>query len=520
MVSGGGGAARRLEIRSKGSASTGPEGWHGLCSLASPMRIVSSLVFAFAVVWAVAFTPRAAWAQTTPSVTQILGAVQRCEPPIGSPCNDADNTGNHPHPNGVVVSALNFEDCTADLHYEFQIGIANPSSSYQLEVWAGTQDCSQLANRQTSATAVCWPVTPFTSNALVNPSIIDVRMQDIASGVFTTTHPTTYSQTTDPAVCQAQTQTGATNITLYMFFVDGGSNPIGTVQQYPVSFDTRAGDVQGTITAGIGDTVLIVGIPSTTDPDTQGWNVYCDPPPGSENSSESVAIDAPTNNGLCPAQVPDTGAIGSATDSATDGALDDAQVDSALPPGMAQKDDAGGNACGVSLNEAGIPSPRGCAASSVLVAGGGTTTGTTTTTDEAGNTIFEEASTVATTTEDGGVVVGVTGGTMKIIDPKYICAQGGATSTSINVTNLKDGFYYNIAVAATDAVGNVGPLSNVVCGEPQPVTDFWGEYTNANGKAGGGFCSTESVGVPAGTSGLGVLMVSSMVAMIRRRRRS
>ena len=107
---------------------------------------------------------------------------------------------------------------------------------------------------------------------------------------------------------------------------------------------------------------------------------------------------------------------------------------------------------------------------------------------------------------------------------KYLCAQIGGTSTSVTVPNiggvpyLKDGYYYNVAVAATDAAGNVGPLSNVACGEPVPVADFWRLYYDAGGRAGG--CSAEGVATPAGTSGLGVLMVASMVGIIRRRRRS
>jgi hypothetical protein len=496
------------------------------------MRYLSSLFVAIAFVWAFALAPREARAQTigtTLSVTGILGAVQRCEHVNGA-CDSADNSGNHPHPNGVLVNALNFEDCSAQLHYEFQLVIQYPSSSYQLEAWVGTQDCSQLTNRQTSATAVCWPVAPF-QQAVINPFLLDVGMRDIASGAFTTTHPTTFTPTTDPAVCQSQTQTGATIVTLYIFFVDGGSNPVGTVQQYPITLDMRAGDVQGSITAGVGDTVLIVGIPSTTDPDTQGWNVYCDPPPGQESTVGTSSVDAASNNGLCPAPVPDSSTAGPsdalATDAVsgvTDSSTTDSAADSATPPGSPAFDDAGGNACGVSLNEAGVPSLGGCAASSVLVAGGGTSTSTTT--DDAGNTIFVEGGTSSVTNEEGGASFfgnGKMDPTLQYGQPngqRLLCASSSGTSTSLNVKNLKDGVFYNIAVAAVDGVGNVGPLSNVACGEPVPVADFWRLYYDAGGRAGGGFCSADGVGVPAGTSGLGVLMLASMVAMARRRRRS
>jgi hypothetical protein len=479
------------------------------------MRCVCSFLLGLFVVLALTFAPRAAWAQT-PSITQIYGTVLRCEPQSLTNCTSADQTGKNPHPGSVLVNDINFEDCSADLYYQFSLGISSPSSSYQLEAWVGTQDCSQLTNRQTSATSVCWPAAPFLQ-AVTNPFTLPVRMQDLVSGVFTTTHPVTYTPSNDPNVCQLQTQTGATNVVLYLFFVDGGSNPVGTVQQYPITVDMRAGDVQGTISAGVGDTVLIVSVPPTTDPDTQQWNVYCDPEPGSESAQETVPVDAPTNNGLCAAQVPDSSSIVSLP---TDASEDVSEDSAAAPPGQPSYDDAGGNACGVTLNDSGVPAPGGCATSSILVPGGGSSN-LTTTVDEAGQTVYEEASTAIY--EEGGV--SVTGGTMALgfqygqpITSNHLCAQTSASTTKINVLNLKDGYYYNIGVAAVDALGNVGPLSNVVCGEPVPVADFWRVYYDDGGRAGGGFCSLQGVGVPAGTSGLGVLMLASIVAIIRKRR--
>jgi hypothetical protein len=486
-------------------------------------RVSAFLVFVFVAWWALALAPGDAWAQTAPSVSGIEGSVLRCEPPVTGGCNNADNTGGTPHPNGILDNIVNFADCEANLYYQFELGISNPSSSYNLEAWVGTEDCSLLTNRQTSATSVCWPVAPF-SASLVNPYLLNVRVRDIASGAFTTTHPVSYVPTgdanSDDSVCQSQTQTGALSLILYMFFADASGNPYGTVQQYPITLDMRAGDVQGNITVGIGDTVLIVSIPQTTDPDTQGYNVYCDPPPGQESASETVPIDAASNNGICSGgtTTTTTSSADGATDSASDGALvsspdEDADTDGATT-GTTQPDDAGGNVCGVPLNDSGIPSPGGCSTSTVLVSGG-TSTNLVATTNEAGQTVYEEAGTTDDIVEEGGVAV--SGGNMKLIDGKYLCGYGSASSTTVNVTGLKDGYYYNIAVACVDGSGNVGPLSNVECGEPVPVADFWRLYYDAGGRAGGGFCSAEGVGTPAGTSGLGVLMAASMVAMIRRR---
>ena len=493
--------------------------------------LVASIV---TLVTAFALTPRAAWAQTSttsgPSVTGILGTVQRCEPTDSSCGTSADNSGENPHPSGVLVNSLNFEDCDANLYYFFELGISAPSTSYELQAWAGTEDCSQLANRQTSATSVCWPVMqPFEFNS--NQTNIHVFMTDIVSGAFTTTHPVSYTSPASTSVCNGQTATGATTITLYFFFTDPESNPVGTVQQYPVTVDLRAGDVQGNISVGVGDTVLLVNVPSTTDPDTQGWNVYCDPPPGGEGQSQTVPVDAPTNNGLCPAQVPDTGAA-SLDASVQDGAtVNDASAvggddeDAGAPAGTKlPNDDAGGNPCGVALNEAGVPSQGQCGASAYLTFGGGSED-LSTTTNDAGETIFVEAGTGFV--EEGDASVAFSGGTQlgylqygQPIGNKLLCAQGGATSTQLAVLKLKDNYSYNLAVAATDAVGNVGPLSNVVCGTPVPVNDFFANYYNDGGRAGGGFfCAAQGIGTPAGTGGLGVLMVSSMVTLIRRRRR-
>jgi hypothetical protein len=449
-------------------------------------------------------------------VNGIVGTPQRLE---HDKSTSADNQNEHPHPGSVPVNDINFEDCEADLVYRFQL-LVTPAGGYNLDVWAGTQDCSQLSNRQSSSTAVCWPVTSAASNATVTPYTVDVYMRDIVSQVFQTTKSITYSSEAPESVCQLQTSTGSTAISLY-FFYEQAENATGTDAVYPINVGLRAGDVQGDISAGVGDTLLIVNVPPTTDTTVQGWNVYCDPPPGEEGVAETVPVDAASNNGVCTPTVPDTG-ISALEDSSVDSSLEDgasedaALVDSAAPVVL---DDAGGNACGVALNDAQIPSPGGCSASSVLIPGGCNTSDTFT--DDAGNTVFEEGGATATSTstvEEGGTL-SCSGGTMRLIPSKYICGTSSGTSTKINVEHLKDGYYYNISVGAVDALGNVGPLSNVVCGEPVPVNDFWKVYYEDGGRAGGGFCSAEGVGTPAGTGGLGVITVASMVAIVRRRRR-
>ena len=62
----------------------------------------------------------------------------------------------------------------------------------------------------------------------------------------------------------------------------------------------------------------------------------------------------------------------------------------------------------------------------------------------------------------------------------------------------------------------LGPLSNVACGIPEPTDDFFGEYRGDSGQAGGGLCSIgrSSSAVAAMSAALGL----SLLALAGRRR--
>lgn len=62
-----------------------------------------------------------------------------------------------------------------------------------------------------------------------------------------------------------------------------------------------------------------------------------------------------------------------------------------------------------------------------------------------------------------------------------------AESTTVN--ELENNVTYAIAAAYRDNIGNVGPLSPVVCATPAPIEDFFENYNKSGGTGGGGFCS-------------------------------
>ncbi len=153
---------------------------------------------------------------------------------------------------------------------------------------------------------------------------------------------------------------------------------------------------------------------------------------------------------------------------------------------------------------------------------GSTTSGTTT-----------GATTSATTGGGGeGGGSGVSGCESSVLQagltppgPEFRCApsSGNVPLTATNgltVQELVNGEIIGMAVAAVDDLGNPGVLSEVVCGEPRPVDDFWDQYRAAGGKGGGGFCSAAAYGPgAAGSIALGALALAAAGGLALRRRR-
>jgi hypothetical protein len=103
-----------------------------------------------------------------------------------------------------------------------------------------------------------------------------------------------------------------------------------------------------------------------------------------------------------------------------------------------------------------------------------TTTCTEAGVDDAGATI--DASCTTTTLTCGGTI------DPQSVTPTEVGGQvGGGT-----VKGLQDGVGYTVAVAGYDSFGNSGTLSASICATPQDTVDFWDNYRNSGGTAGGG----------------------------------
>lgn len=125
---------------------------------------------------------------------------------------------------------------------------------------------------------------------------------------------------------------------------------------------------------------------------------------------------------------------------------------------------------------------------------------------------------------ESGSMTGACGATSLVPDEipssSHECGSvANSTATEGHVKGLANGHSYSIGVAGVDSVGNLGPLSGLICGTPEPTEDFYTLYRDAGGMAGGGFCTVSqgSRSLGAGAFALVSLSAAALVLRIRRR---
>jgi MYXO-CTERM domain-containing protein len=104
----------------------------------------------------------------------------------------------------------------------------------------------------------------------------------------------------------------------------------------------------------------------------------------------------------------------------------------------------------------------------------------------------------------------------------YRCgsSESGTVRELATENNLDPDTTYAVGVAATDRVGNPGKLSNIICADPEPVSDFFDGYTAAGGKGGGGFCNCALVGATPSVPYGALAWLGAVAALGYRRRRT
>lgn len=363
----------------------------------------------------------------------------------------------------LTPEAVNFQDCVEDQRIRFTLQMAGFIADAIIQVWAGNSgvDCGVATNRA-GGTQQCWQVSEnIPLQTLVN---VDIPVRRIMSGAppLTPAAPDVSSN-----IC------GKVNLTTigvqFLYFAPGQTTTPASKKDVSITVDTVGPRPPTGLRTTPGNQRLFVtwenisgegGVTALT-----AVRAYC--APATAIAPVTTTVDAsctlvPREAGLVDAADPDAGFVDAGFDEVCDG--------------------------------------------------GGTTT-----------TEGKEC----TAPEFTGTASGE-GGTTDIIpdqafNTKYLCGENpSATGTTTKAENiggqpLENGKSYAVAVAATDRFGNVGVLSDVLCETPEETTDFWEGYRGAGGEAGGGYCTTSSVGLPAGSIAGLVLACAVVVSSLRRR---
>lgn len=358
--------------------------------------------------------------------------------------------------------AVNFQDCLDDQRIRFPIALSGGEGNAAFEAWAGLggADCKVQTNR-TGVNAVCWQLVtgiPIQLNTLV-----DIPVRKIMSGAppFKPAEP----GPTDSSICG---RIDLTQISVqFLYFKPGQLATPATHKDIQITVDTVGPSPPTGLVVRPGNRRLTVqwdnisgegGLSVLT-----GVRVYCD------------AAGGPTQQTV-------------ETDAGTTLVCEDA--------GEVDGGDDGGDEAGVV--------DAGCVEVPL----------------EAGTeTVQTSCSSAAFTPPEGEQIV-----PDAEFDAKYLCGSYfGNSGTSVIADSLGgaplvNNQIYAVAVAATDAYGNNGPLSAPICEFPEQTSDFWDNYTSAGGAGGGGFCAVSEPGAPVGS--VLVIVATVAVALTSMRRRS
>jgi hypothetical protein len=401
---------------------------------------------------------------------------------------------------------VNHDDCVNDMTLQFSVSVSG-FTAQSLQVWASkTDDCTNATARGIGASAAtCWWVANagILNAPATQTTTVAVRVQDIVGPQNSPPWPPNQVHETASA-CNAQSTFPSVPITLYFLAIDSSGASAGTDWKYQQGTDMIGPPAPTGVSSAVGETLFIVNWTPNADTDTVGYDVLIDPPVGSSGSGDAAQpADASCTQlvYVCPNGGQDAASQDAASDVAeggSDAAASDAASDAASEGGA----DAGCHWENQTISCA--ESDGGTCGSSVL-----------------GASVLQDGST--TTTDDAGNVVSGQGGISQVPSANFVDLSGGATVSdratgTHTITGLQDFQLYNVAVAAVDGYGNVGPASAQVCDSPAPVVDFWQQYRNDKGGAGGGFCTLEAVGSPVGPSLFLVGVGAVGVGFVRRRR--
>jgi len=387
------------------------------------------------------------------------------------------NPGDDGHTNTTIFT-ISRADCAGNEAISFTLGSV-PTDGSSVTVWGtNSGDCTLQEQRRDGTCKQIGTTGGYPMGGSLS-LVVELTPQEVVSAIDNVT------------VCDdVGGGDGARTLKMY-FLVDVADGDI-TEAEHTTTFDMEV-DLKGPAppldpSVGINEeTSLLVNFTAnTTAQDVEGYRVYCVKLGATATGSAATGSAA----GGSAAGGAGTGAAGTGGAAAAAGGA------------------AAGGAGGAAVGGAGGAAVGGAGGSSVATGGSGAAGG-------------------ATTTGSGGASTAAAGSCSSTIliqgelPPTDLAACGDVTAaatTQIVAAGLETGTQYVLAVSATDTVGNSGALSELVCGTPEEVTDFFERYRELGGAAGGGICNCGLVGRRTVNTVPWLLMLGGLVLAAMRRR--
>ena len=362
---------------------------------------------------------------------------------------------------------ISYGDCLANDAFHFDLQLRGDFSGYQLQVWAGSSaSCTDYDTRHGDA-PTCWLVyegRPSSENLEVT-----VRVRDIVAHNTPDDDPNGPGSGTEDD-CNGASDGESVSLT-FMLVQSGGEMVEGSSTSWSTQFDLSGPSAPTGLSVGVAEGRLRLDweIPSTIS-DVRGYRFYCVPvEPGLLDEGAAGAVPAAGSTGGSGATTAASGAAGQLVSAGAAGAASSAGMVGAAASGSGARAEGAAQAGSSSEDQPSID--RECP-NPVLFSG---------------------------ETPPSG----------------YGCGSAPESSnsgyTNEDLTNNQE---YAVAIAAYDDLGNVGPLSQVVCETPQIVDDFYEVYRREGGDGGGGFCSIGADPAPR----IALLFGVSLLALYVRRR--
>jgi hypothetical protein len=393
---------------------------------------------------------------------------------------------------------ISHKDCVDDVELTFDVTVNLPSTSLSLVAYVGrsVSTSSSTTTQQSCLYAIarnnpslCKPLTVKAQTATTGAPrvVIKAKALNALFGIDGCGEST------------SDDSTAPINLQFY-FLLEPLAKDLGSGDNYAI-YEGSGIDLWGpkaptAVTPNPSDESLDVAFTDSSDSngDTVGYRFYIDdglydggtpPPPPTNSGSTSTSAGASSSTATS------GGAGGGASTSTGTGTSTSAGV-------------GGGTSTGAGT---------GGAMSTATGAGGGTSTGSGT--SSSSSTAGGAGGVSGTVAATGGLSTGVTGGVIgddcnpsaapactaassvlfaaqvpgEDVNPTADSALAGVGTGT--VTGLVNGKAYVVAVAAFDDVGNIGKLSELSCGTPQPLDVLLRVYKCKNGlvDSGCGFCS-------------------------------